>query len=219
MYTIDFKIWSVSILLAAFLHGILFMQTGNLSGMKLPDIESLSATRLNFKQMHEPVPDKKIIPPEKPVTKTRPVPKPVINKTSKNVVKKKLPVEEIVKPVSTPQSTSSTREKQLVDLSPVVDQSWLKRKREIYFGKLIGHIEKHKFYPSAARRRGIMGKVSISFQLGDDGGITNLHIISKHKILKQAATEALESALPMPLPEQGVLNSRQIKFNMLYAMQ
>ena len=219
MHIIDFKIWSASILLAMFVHGMFFMQTGDLSGMKLPIVESLSTTRLTFKQMQNKVPDNKIITAEKNVPKTESATIPVVQKKSKTMAEKKDPVKKKPEPVFSAANTSTSAEKQLIDMTPVVDKSWLKKKRDIYFMQLMGHIEKYKFYPGSARRRGITGKVSISFHLNNDGGISNLHIVSQHKILKQAAAQALDSALPMPLPEKDILNTREIKFNMLYAMQ
>jgi len=228
MHANDFKTWSGAILIAGLIHGLMFMQAGNMSGVMSPGVESLvHTTRLRFKQVVTKTPDKKIIEPDQPVpitestSKPEPVEKKRILKTSrKSVAKPKTDIHKNTAAIRPPANTASasTGEKQNIDIPTVADQLWIKQQRDLYFSHLIGHIEKYKFYPGSARRRGITGKVSVSFHLTNDGDITGLKIVSQHRVLKLAAAQALESALPMPLPEKGVLNSREIKFNMLYAM-
>lgn len=102
---------------------------------------------------------------------------------------------------------------------PPSNSTLLAQQREHYLGQLMAHIEKFKFYPRAARRRGIQGDATVSFKLGQMGEVTELIISSDYGILKQAATEAIKSALPLPLPPQGASFSRQFKFNMRYTLK
>lgn len=224
MYVNDLKIWSFSILLAVTAHAMLFMQVGNQNGLKLPDINArVQTTRLSFKETLAEVPMKEISEPVKPpqeVIKKITEVKPDIRKAKDKPVKEKKIVEktEVVK-VPPPVNESARSVENTVDTVSSTEEVWLKQQRQDYFNLLIAHIEKHKFYPGSARRRGIQGKVSVCFTLVSDGGVADVKITSDYRILKQAAAEAIKSALPMPLPAEGVLISKPIRFNMLYAMK
>ncbi|OQX33834.1 MAG: hypothetical protein B0D96_10830 [Candidatus Sedimenticola endophacoides] len=72
--------------------------------------------------------------------------------------------------------------------------------RERYLARLLAHIEREKFYPGAARRRGIEGEVVIDFTLGCDGRPGPVQARRGHKLLRGAATSAVERAHPLPTP-------------------
>jgi protein TonB len=79
------------------------------------------------------------------------------------------------------------------------------------------HLEQHKFYPRAARRRHIEGAVQVSFELLEDGNISNLQILSGHSSLQKATEESIYQALPLPARPQTLLALQSIKIE--YAMR
>jgi len=65
-------------------------------------------------------------------------------------------------------------------------------------------IERHKFYPRKARRRGHEGQALVAFVLQADGRITGVEVrrSSGSDLLDRAAVEALEKlARYQPIPE------------------
>ena len=60
------------------------------------------------------------------------------------------------------------------------------------------HIEQHKFYPQAARKRGLEGAVQVSFRLLGEDRIEDLTVTGGHKLLRKSAEKAVRSALPLP---------------------
>lgn len=89
---------------------------------------------------------------------------------------------------------------------------------EQYLQKLLMHIEEYKFYPSSARRRGINGEVTISFSVDAHGKVSGLDIISYSDVLKKAAVESVNSALPLPIPPTTFSLPHDVKFTMLYRL-
>jgi protein TonB len=99
-----------------------------------------------------------------------------------------------------------------------VDALLLEQQRNEYLRRLLGHIESHKFYPQAARRRGLEAEVRISFVLLADGQIKNLSVVDGHKLLRGAAQEAVVRALPLPRPPEAVATPLAINFSMAYQL-
>jgi periplasmic protein TonB len=72
--------------------------------------------------------------------------------------------------------------------------------RRQYLARLAAHIEAHKFYPPAARRRQMTGEVQVRFVLTADGGISDLRANGANPVLEQAAIAAVEQSQPLPPP-------------------
>ncbi len=71
-----------------------------------------------------------------------------------------------------------------------------------YTHKVLQRIERHKRYPSAARRRRIAGTVSLQLVLTADGQIADLRCREGTPMLCRAAERAARQAAPFPpLPE------------------
>ena len=94
----------------------------------------------------------------------------------------------------------------------------MERERQQYLHKLLSHIESFKFYPRAARKRLLEGDVKISFLLRDDGCYEQLSIDGRHTLLVNATRDALESAIPLPLPPKDIDISNKIEFVMAYSL-
>ena len=69
------------------------------------------------------------------------------------------------------------------------------------------HLERFKFYPMSARRRGIVGEVEVAFELSARGQANMLKILtaSGYRVLDDAALEAVRRAVPFPV-ERGAFH-------------
>jgi len=65
------------------------------------------------------------------------------------------------------------------------------------------HLERFKYYPSSARRRGITGEVEVAFELNDRGEAGGLKILSGsgYTVLDRAALKTVRRAEPFPADE------------------
>lgn len=61
-------------------------------------------------------------------------------------------------------------------------------------------IERVKYYPTIAKRQGLVGRPELSFQINSDGSATNIKVIksSGNQILDDAAVETIKQAGPYP---------------------
>lgn len=209
----DYASWGVAILLSMLLHSLMFMQSGARIGSEsMPVLQMPLVTRLNFQVIeNRPVPE---VPP--PVEKPKPKPKPVkkVKPEPVPVQQKIAPPIDIIEPVVQPVAQPQTRGQQVVRPS----EGLLERKRQLYLHQLLSHIESHKFYPRAARRRALEGDVTIAFVLRDDGYYEQLKLNGRRKILVNATRQALEAARPLPVPPKDIGISRQIEFTMAYSL-
>ena len=62
------------------------------------------------------------------------------------------------------------------------------------------HLERYKYYPASASRRGITGDVEVGFRLRPDGSAEQVLVLasSGYEILDQAALETVNRAQPFP---------------------
>jgi len=101
---------------------------------------------------------------------------------------------------------------------PALDRVVLENERESYLLRLLAHIDRHKFYPRSARRRGMEGEVQVAFYLLRDGSITDLQVKGGSKVLRNAAKQAVQQALSLPPPPESMPLQEQIRFGMLYRL-
>lgn len=223
-------IWAVAILLSLLVHSLMFIGRGAQIGAENATVlQAPLITRLSFNKpsnntvQDEPRPIKKIV--AKPVKKKTLKKEPPKRKLVKQELVKKKPVEqkkvtrrpeplEKIEPVSQMAPPVQVRGRQVSHST----DGLLKRERQQYLYKLLSHIESFKFYPRAARRRALEGNVKISFMLSDDGYCEQLNIDGGHTALVKAARQALESAMPLPVPAKDIELPRQIEFVMVYSL-
>ena len=93
-----------------------------------------------------------------------------------------------------------------------------KKEKEAYIQLLLAHIEAYKFYPGAARRRAIEGKLDVTFLLSENGGHYQLKINGGRAILQRAVRQALNDAQPFPKPPSSLLSNQRIAFSMYYQL-
>ncbi|VAX17518.1 hypothetical protein MNBD_NITROSPINAE01-1247 [hydrothermal vent metagenome] len=157
---------------------------------------------------------KKIKPKPLPVIKPTPKPKlkPVpVTKTEPKPEILTVPVVQKVSSIATAKST--------IEEPPPVDAGQVRRERDKYLSTILSCIEKEKFYPRSARRRGIQANVDVSFTVLSDGNVENIHIGNSHAILKRAAKEALLNASPLPRPPKSILGAMNVEYKMQFALK
>jgi protein TonB len=101
------------------------------------------------------------------------------------------------------------------DTAPVIDEV---QRRNQYLSNLLAHIDKHKYYPRIARRRGLEGVIKVSFILLPGGEVRQLQAGGDNRILRQAASATVRASLPLPLPPEGVSLPMTISFGMQYRL-
>jgi protein TonB len=71
-----------------------------------------------------------------------------------------------------------------------------------YYQMVQVKIESRKQYPPTARQQNQEGRVTVSFVIAPDGGVSGLEILkgSRFKALDQAALDAVKSCVPFPRP-------------------
>jgi TonB family protein len=86
--------------------------------------------------------------------------------------------------------------------------------RARYEQLLAAWIERHKYYPQLARRRGVEGTTLLSITLRRDGTVesTAVRQTSKHPLLDEASLEIVRAADPFP-PVPPELASRGFAFS------
>lgn len=215
----------VAITLSVMLHGVLFVGYGGVvasqSEKTKPSVTRLSflAPSLKLQALPENIPEKPLVEP-----KPQPVQK-IVKKAvaRKAVVKKKVekkveqtqgkavekPVDETV-PVAVAQASRSEHAQ--------IDKGVIQRETERYLTEVMAHIERHKWYPKVARRRRIEGTVHVRFMLHANGMIAHLQVVDGPEVLQTAARKAVEKAIPIPKPPEGMHCPLACKFHMRFAL-
>ena len=199
MNSADVRIWSGSILVAAFFHGLLFMSWNN--PLLLSDnsnIETHQITRLVFKtSVSQNKPSTLVDEVAVEIEKVK-KPTPVLNPVRPEIIEPVLPEKPVVVEKVVLQDTSDIPDPAVTQTDKVIPAEVASANKAItysYFESMLMHIEKFKFYPASARRRGVQGNVKVKFILKKNGSITELRVSSRYAALSRAATAAIKSAL------------------------
>lgn len=86
--------------------------------------------------------------------------------------------------------------------------------RKDFSSSVRGRIAQAKYYPSLARKRGWEGEPVIEFKLGRNGDLlsSTIALTSPHKVLNEAALDAIKNAVPYPkIPETLKVDSIRFK--------
>jgi len=204
-------IWTVAAVVSLGLHLLLFWPGA--FALSVDDGKARQAagvTRLSFRvatkpQPPAPVPEVQPRPkPPEPPKQRPPEPRPV---------KQALPAETV--PVSAPEPVADSAP---APVETAGDPRQQEQARRHYLGTLLAHIEEHKFYPRAARRRGLQGVIQVSFVLHDDGQIGDVRVEDGPDVLRKAAEEAVRAALPLPAPPRDVVCPMRVSFGMEFKL-
>lgn len=153
-------------------------------------------------------------PPPPKIVKPEPQPRPRPARTPRAApppaVAAAAPPVEVAKPVARPAPAAVPQR----PAGPSAEQL-----RERYLQELFAHIERHKFYPAAARRQGMEASVQVSFVLSDAGAIRDLKVMGGPKLLRHAAEQTLQRAAPLPEPPPAVDQPLRVEYLMAFALQ
>ncbi|MFA7617793.1 MAG: TonB family protein [Thiohalomonadaceae bacterium] len=222
-----FRQWGFALVLSALVHGALLYQASVDAGR--PDgKQTREAVRLSFRSVASPaVPAAKAVEtpvpvPEKPKPpKPKPKPKPkrkVVERVEPVQPPQEQPPRETV-PEPTAVSAPVTTEDTTAAEAAIAQAASLAQARQQYEQLLMAHIESHKFYPPIARRRGVQGRVHVSFMVVEAGGVAGLRCTSGPGLLESAACNAVSSALPLPAPPTGLSLPLPVSFGMEFSLR
>lgn len=94
--------------------------------------------------------------------------------------------------------------------------------RESYLRDVRQRIEANRLYPLSARRHGQEGRVGVAFTVGHAGNLESVELASpcRHRILNQAALEAVRQAAPFPVPPAHLFpNTLVLTVELVFAFQ
>jgi len=150
------------------------------------------------------------LPPQKEVLPTKKQEAP----EKKELEKKLLPIKKI--PLKIKQETTQPHEQvvipketiweesQPVEQKPVPEAGIKKANQQKnidnFLTEILMRIEKSKYYPSVARKRGMTGTITCKFSIFANGSVNNISLVksSKYKLLNKAAIDAIKKGAPYP---------------------
>jgi protein TonB len=199
------------------IHGFLFVGYGGSVSAPSPEQLNTSVTRLSF-LTPAPIPDAVPDQPQK-----KPEPKKAVAKKEK-VIKPIEAVREVAEVEPEPvESVPETQPMQMAasahsEAAQQINEGVVQRETERYLSNVMAHIEQHKWYPKAARRRGIEGEVNVRFTLLPDGSAKGVMVENGPTILIAAARKAVEKATPMPKPPENIHCPLECEFRMRFSL-
>ena len=164
---------------------------------------------------------KSIIPPVEPVK-----PKPIIKKQSVPKPKPKPVITinpAVIKSVATPpqvnlistnraqnNSASKQSETKTTHGNEASHSATTENERDHYQLRLAQWLERHKKYPTIARRRNQQGTVTIQFVIDSEGELLRYQLIEgcEYESLNEATVNMLKRASPMPAPPKELIGDK-----------
>ena len=195
------------------------------------DVRQLTIELIQAESKVEPEPIRKPEPVKKTETATKTVSKPVIKTVATAKSIPKIPIKH--KTEKKPQSKSSTkpvreniqRQKNIASSSVKASENTLAKvplaepQNTDYFSLLQARIESRKYYPRSARKQGIEGSVDVSFRLLKDGEVRDITTTGAHRLLNNAASQAIKKSLPFPAAPDSIVLPKTIHFSMHYDLK
>jgi len=234
----DGIIWGVAVVVSLLIHGALFVNRADDMSIALkPSDSEKIVTRVSFRipvpppeRVVEVKPERPKPPPvkkrSKPKPKPLPKPKPKAKaKATPKPVEEEPPIEEEIEEeiqqaqTQTEQVVDRQQQETLQISRPVLAPHLVEQAKQSYLARLLAHIESHKHYPKAARRRHIEGEVNVSFKLLAEGQIDGLQVAGKRRLLQKATHSAVTASLPLPAPTQELDLPMEINFTMAFVLK
>ena len=160
-----------------------------------------------------PKPKIKPKPKPKPGPKPTPEPEPVVEPEP---IVEKAPEPPAPKPPSAPAQAPE----QVAEVEPpAVDVERIEQEKRMYLAMVIDKIEKNKYYPRAARRRGLQGNIKVTLTILDKGNVRHVKVRGGCGILRKAAEEAVRKSLPLPEPPDTVFCPLEVEYAMEFALR
>jgi protein TonB len=216
------------------LHGLLFFNTGSMAGNNERVKPERSVTRVSFRSVaaaQTPPQPQQVMPeqpPEPEVTEApEPPPEAEPPRPEKRAERARQPEPEPKPPREQqppPQAPTTAAAQKAPATAEVVkgtvqDPALVELARQEYLRRLMAHIESHKHYPRAARRRGIQGDVAVAFTLHPGGRVDALKTDGAHRVLRAAAGDAVEAAQPLPKPPESLALPWEVSFTMRFTLR
>jgi protein TonB len=90
-----------------------------------------------------------------------------------------------------------------------------------YLGGLRRRIQESLQYPLAARRRGLGGTVVLEILIGADGAIGAVSLVgsSSHRVLDEAALEAVRGVGPAPFPPDLAARPLRVRLPVVFELR
>ncbi|MDH5639026.1 MAG: energy transducer TonB [Nitrospinota bacterium] len=176
---------------------------------------------LQFRKTPPPVEAKVETPAPKPPPppKLKPKPRPEPRQVEKRETPPEPPEPEIIPPQPSQVAALDPRQDQDMEEELARQEEWARRAREKYFSDIMKKIERMKYYPMAARRRGIQDAVRIGFNVRADGVVELLQVSGQTSILNRAAKEAVLKSSPLPPPPDTGASSMKVEITMKFTLE
>lgn len=213
--------WGIALALSGLVHGAVLFEATVEQGR--PDgTQTREAVRLSFRSVASPtVPASKAVETPVPVQEKPKPPRPKRPTVARDEPAEPPPEETPPEVKAEPSAVSApvTSAEAADAVASVAQAASLAQARQHYEQRLMAHIESHKFYPPIARRRGVEGRVHVSFMVIEAGGVASLRCASGPALLESAACNAVSAALPLPAPPQGLSLPLPVSFGMEFSLK
>ena len=175
-----------------------------------------------IKEEPKELPPKEIIEEIKPEPIIKPTPKPIVKKPKKiepikkKVVKKKIvkkkpnKIKKRTKKVSKNSRVKRVASRRNVRVSPA--------KKSAFLSKIRAKINRAKSYPRVAKRRGIEGRVRVSFKILSSGRVGGISIRGP-KVFHNSAKRAIRSAFPINVRKAPISLPMSINLTLVYKIR
>ena len=169
--------------------------------------------------------------PKKVIKKVTPKPKKVIKKPKhKKVVKKVIstpkpkpqPKAVVREVASEPIIKAETKAVEMTPSSPPTQPKInLDAKKRMFLRSVRNSIYANKKYPPIAKRRNIQGRVKVTFDIDQNGQISNIRTNGGSKILQKAARKSVLKSAPLTVPSAlyGQFPMQNVSINIDFKLQ
>jgi len=233
---ITVKHWGMAVVVALLLHSILLVVSVPESNEQGAEELGEQGIEVNLKQLLLPSPPKPVTIPKPPVVKPE-VAKPVVKPKPVKKVKPKpkpkpkpapiiKPQEPVVETTTEPVADTAAEPVEPTTEATTTTETAVASPAEASFtgggdpaikityqSRLLLWLEKHRRYPSVARRRGQEGSVTLEFVIDTEGKLLSHRIVkgSSFSSLNRAVEKMIKRANPLP-PVPAELHNGQTTF-------
>lgn len=212
LHTSPTRVRLLAILASVLLHLVLLLRYGGEIGVNTPATQTRGISRVTLQASVAQAPPKsQPRQQQKVATRSEQVAPP----QEETAVARDEPVDKPEPEASTEQAASEARQSQ----AQAVNQGLAADAKQRYLATLLGHIEAHKYYPLAARRRGQEGVIRVSFILNSATELGAVHVSGGNTLLQSAAREAVYRAVPFPAAPEGLRFPLQLEFKIRFSLK
>jgi protein TonB len=174
------------------------------------------------KPKQEPI--KKVVKkeiPKKVEKKTiKKIVKKIEKKVKKEIVKKEIikKVHKVVKEVVVKKQIKKNKSSLIKEKNNLDEKNKRKHNQKIYYTKIKELINKNKYYPKVAARRGIEGFVKINFTISQYGELVSFKMLEGKRIFKKSIQEAVINSFPLKPPKGLLTSNTQLSLKIAYRL-